>query len=69
MSLKKKQEKSSLRLSCNLLLFGALTESVTLGITSFLCLMGLTHCSLVDFSTIVYWKSSFATLGVLGVIF
>ena len=26
------------------------------------------HCSLVDFSTLIYWKSPFATKGVLGVI-
>ena len=29
----------------------------------------LTHCSLVDFSPLIYWKSPFATEGVLGVIF
>ena len=29
----------------------------------------LIHCSLVDFSTLIYWKSPFATSGVLGVIF
>ena len=29
----------------------------------------LTHCSRVDFSTLIYWKSPFATKGVLGVIF
>ena len=31
--------------------------------------MFLTHCSGMDFSTLIYWKSPFATEGVLGVIF
>ena len=29
----------------------------------------LTYCSLMDFSSLIYWKSSFAIKGVLGVIF
>ena len=33
-----------------------------------LSIVTLIHCSLVDFSTLIYWKSPFATYGVLGVI-
>ena len=34
-----------------------------------LAALTLTHCSRGDFSTLIYWKSSFSTLGVLGVFF
>ena len=36
---------------------------------SSLTVLPLTHCSLMDYSTFIYWKSLFAIKEVLGVIF